>query len=221
MSPQSCGFWYKHEFHYTKFSSLYKSFLIKYIRFLPLSAWQQKITHIRLLLLYLHCPEHRSFNPPHTHTHSLCPQGCPATAAVVRTIIWEMICTTAVIIMYADNKPRTLAALISSSATHSAIVLMFLKAASRAPVHSNQMACKQYHHSSLTAIPNLRLTPLAYHISNNIHLPYIVSYSTWSPTHACHMSEQTNNYVQSLNSQIYCIQGTVKFHFLKYGICGG
>ena len=80
--------------------------------------------------------------------------------------------------MYADKKPRTLAALISSSATHSAIVLMFLKAASRAPVHSNQMACKQYHHSSLTAIPNLRLTPLAYHISNNIHLPRTVSYST-------------------------------------------
>lgn len=34
----------------------------------------------------------------------------------------------------------TLAALISSSAKHSAIVLMFLKAASRAPVQSNQMA---------------------------------------------------------------------------------
>jgi hypothetical protein len=74
---------------------------------------------------------------------------------------------------YADNhKPQTLAALISSSATHSAIVLMFLKAASRAPVHSNQMACKQYRHSSLTANPNLCLTPLAYHISNNIHLPH-------------------------------------------------
>lgn len=34
----------------------------------------------------------------------------------------------------------TLAALISSSARHSAIVLMFLKAASLAPVHSSQMA---------------------------------------------------------------------------------
>ena len=131
-----------------------------------------------------------------------------------------MICTTVVIIMYADNKPRTLAALISSSATHSAIVLMFLKAASRAPVHSNQMACKQYHHSSLRAIRNLCLTPLAYHISNNIHLPHTASYSTCSPTHACQMSEQTNNYVQTLNSQIYCIQGTVQFQFLEYGICG-
>lgn len=35
---------------------------------------------------------------------------------------------------------NTLAALISSSARHSAIVLMFLKAASRAPVHNNQIA---------------------------------------------------------------------------------
>ena len=34
----------------------------------------------------------------------------------------------------------TLAALISSSAKHSAIDLMFLKAASRAPVHSSQIA---------------------------------------------------------------------------------
>lgn len=34
----------------------------------------------------------------------------------------------------------TLAALMSSSARHSAIVLMFRKAASRAPVHSSQMA---------------------------------------------------------------------------------
>merc|ERR1719445_2141279 len=33
-----------------------------------------------------------------------------------------------------------LAALISSSARHSAMVLMFLKAASRAPVHSSQIA---------------------------------------------------------------------------------
>jgi hypothetical protein len=39
-----------------------------------------------------------------------------------------------------SDKVQTLAALMSSSATHSAIVLMFLKAASRAPVHSNQMA---------------------------------------------------------------------------------
>jgi len=59
---------------------------------------------------------------------------------------------------YADNKPQTLAALMSSSATHSAIVLMFLKAASRAPVHSNQMACKYHHHSTLTANPNLSYT---------------------------------------------------------------
>lgn len=34
----------------------------------------------------------------------------------------------------------TLAALMSSSARHSAMVLMFRKAASRAPVHSSQMA---------------------------------------------------------------------------------
>lgn len=33
-----------------------------------------------------------------------------------------------------------MAALINSSAKHSAIVLMFLNAASRAPVHNNQMA---------------------------------------------------------------------------------
>jgi hypothetical protein len=39
-----------------------------------------------------------------------------------------------------QNTAPTLAALMSSSATHSAIVLMFLKAASRAPVHSNQIA---------------------------------------------------------------------------------
>lgn len=36
----------------------------------------------------------------------------------------------------------TLAALISSSARHSAMVLMFLKAASLAPVHNSQMACR-------------------------------------------------------------------------------
>lgn len=35
-----------------------------------------------------------------------------------------------------------MAALISSSARHSAMVLMFLKAASLAPVHSSQMAYK-------------------------------------------------------------------------------
>ena len=35
---------------------------------------------------------------------------------------------------------RTLAALINSSAKHSAIVLMLRNAASRAPVHNNQMA---------------------------------------------------------------------------------
>ena len=39
-------------------------------------------------------------------------------------------------------KNVTLAALMSSSAKHSAIVLMFLKAASRAPVHSSQIACQ-------------------------------------------------------------------------------
>jgi hypothetical protein len=44
--------------------------------------------------------------------------------------------------MVQENKYKapTLAAFMSSSATHSAIVLMFLKAASRAPVHSNQIA---------------------------------------------------------------------------------
>jgi hypothetical protein len=85
---------------------------------------------------------------------------------------------------YADNKPQTLAALMSSSATHSAIVLMFLKAASRAPVHSNQMACKQYRHSSLTANPNLFLTPLAYHTSNNIHFPHKL-YLFYMILHSC------------------------------------
>ncbi len=38
------------------------------------------------------------------------------------------------------RKERTLAALMSSSARHSAMDLMFLKAASLAPVHSSQMA---------------------------------------------------------------------------------
>lgn len=41
------------------------------------------------------------------------------------------------------ERPPTLAALISSSARHSAMVLMFLKAASLAPVHSSQMACRR------------------------------------------------------------------------------
>lgn len=45
-----------------------------------------------------------------------------------------------------ENKCLTLAALMSSSAKHSAIVLMFLNAASRAPVHSNQIAYKQRSH---------------------------------------------------------------------------
>jgi hypothetical protein len=38
------------------------------------------------------------------------------------------------------RKERTLAALMSSSARHSAMDLMFLKAASLAPVHSSQIA---------------------------------------------------------------------------------
>lgn len=42
------------------------------------------------------------------------------------------------LIAYELEEP--LAALMSSSARHSAMVLMFLKAASRAPVHSSQIA---------------------------------------------------------------------------------
>jgi hypothetical protein len=66
------------------------------------------------------------------HTEILCPLGRPVTAASVTAVIMTK--------TQVDNKPQTLAALMSSSATHSAIVLMFLKAASLAPVHSNQMA---------------------------------------------------------------------------------
>lgn len=42
--------------------------------------------------------------------------------------------------MYIQDKQHTLAAFINSSAKHSAIVLIFLNAASRAPVQSNQIA---------------------------------------------------------------------------------
>lgn len=38
--------------------------------------------------------------------------------------------------------------------------------------------------------------------------------------HSCMPHVWTNNYVHSLNTQIYFIQGTIQFQFLKYAICG-
>ena len=66
--------------------------------------------------------------------------GCVSIAKYCIFLAFYISCTVSEL-----NHTNTLAALMSSSARHSAIVLMFLNAASRAPVHNSQIAYNKTH----------------------------------------------------------------------------